>query len=71
MIEERFDSRTRAIMNAALDRVCARVPHGEEHAMRKRVASSILQCAGNGRTTLTELIDAGQQALAEVTAAAD
>ncbi|MCA6123252.1 hypothetical protein J6500_15305 [Bradyrhizobium sp. WSM 1704] len=70
MIEERFDSRTLAIMNMALDRVCRATPHGEEHATRRRVARYIIKCAKSGRTTLTELTDAGYQALAKVPAAA-
>lgn len=70
MIEETFDSRTLAIMNAALDRICEGAPHGEEHAIRRRVASSIIKCAKSGRTTLPELTDAGQQALGGIAAAA-
>ncbi|MCS3445624.1 MULTISPECIES: hypothetical protein [Bradyrhizobium] len=70
MIEERFDSRTLFAMNAALDRVCADAPHGEEHDTRRRVARYIIKCAKNGRTTLSELTEAGQQALAKATAAA-
>jgi len=70
MIEEAFDSRTLANMNVALDRVCGHAPHGEEHATRKRVARYIINCARSGRTTLGELTDAGEQALAKVTAAA-
>jgi hypothetical protein len=70
MIEETFDSRTLAVMNAALDDVCRKTPHGEEHAIRRRVAEYIVKCAGSGRTTLAELTEAGQQALAKVTAAA-
>ncbi|WP_426437704.1 hypothetical protein [Bradyrhizobium genosp. P] len=71
MIEERFDSRTLAIMNAALDRVCEQVPCGEDHVTRKRVAKDIIKCAKSGRTTLSELTEAGQQALAKVTAAVE
>ncbi|WP_429024239.1 hypothetical protein [Bradyrhizobium sp. I1.14.4] len=70
MIEERFDSRTLAAMNLALDRVCADAVHGEEHDTRKRVARYIIKCAKSGRTTLPDLIEAGQQALAKVIAAA-
>ena len=70
MIEERFDSRTLAAMNYALDLVCAEARHGEEHATRKRVARYIIKCAKSGRTTLPELIEAGHQALAKVIAAA-
>ncbi|UGA42501.1 hypothetical protein HU230_0030035 [Bradyrhizobium quebecense] len=71
MIEERFDSHTLAVMNFALDRVCADALHGEEHDTRKRVARYIIKCAGSGRTTLPELLEAGQQALAKVAAAAE
>jgi hypothetical protein len=70
MIDERFDSQTLAAMNVALDRVCEGAPHGEEHATRKRVARYIIRCARSGRTTLTELTEAGEQALAKVTAMA-
>ncbi|MGY3442222.1 MULTISPECIES: hypothetical protein [unclassified Bradyrhizobium] len=70
MIEERFDSRTLAAMNFALDQVCAGALHGEEHGTRRRVARYIIKCAKSGRTTLSELIEAGQQALTKVTAAA-
>ncbi|MCC8961500.1 hypothetical protein H8A95_03990 [Bradyrhizobium sp. Pear76] len=69
MIEERFDSGTLAAMNFALDRVCAGALHGEEHDTRRRVARYIIKCARSGRTTLSELTEAGQQALAKVTAA--
>ena len=57
-------------MNVALDRVCERAPHGEEHATRRHVARYIVNCAKSGRTTLTDLTEAGQQALAKATAAA-
>ncbi|QPF84375.1 hypothetical protein IC762_33005 [Bradyrhizobium genosp. L] len=70
MIDERFDSRTLAIMNAALDNVCGGTATGEEHVTRRRVARYIIKCAKSGRTTLTELTDAGQQALTRATAAA-
>ncbi|WP_316397474.1 hypothetical protein [Bradyrhizobium sp. 33ap4] len=70
MIEERFDSRTLFAMNVALDRVCADAPHGEEHDTRRRVARYIIKCAKCGRTTLSELTEAGRQALAKATAAA-
>ncbi|MCC8955075.1 hypothetical protein H8B02_16985 [Bradyrhizobium sp. Pear77] len=70
MIEERFDSRTLFAMNFALDHVCAGALHGEEHDTRRRVARYIIKCARSGRTTLSELTEAGQQALAKVTAVA-
>ena len=63
MIEGDFDSWTLANMNAALDRVCEKVPHGEEHAVRKRIAKQIIKCAKSGKTTLSDLTAAGQRAL--------
>ena len=38
MIEGKFDSRTLANMNVALDRVCEKATHGEDYVVRKRVA---------------------------------
>jgi hypothetical protein len=70
MIEEKFDSRTLAIMNVALDRVCEKIPHGEEHLVRKRIAKKIIKCAQSGKTALTDLTAAGQRALSELAAAA-
>ena len=68
MIEGDFDRWTLANMNAALDEVCAQIPRGEEHAVRKRIAKQIIKCAKSGKTTLGELTAAGQRALAEITA---
>jgi hypothetical protein len=58
-------------MNVALDRVCDGTPHGGEHPTRKRVAKYIIKCARSGRTTLTELTQAGHHALAKVATAAE
>jgi hypothetical protein len=63
MIEGKFDSRTLAAMNAALDKVCVQMPDGEAHAVRKRVAKEIVRCATNGQTALDEMIAAGQRGL--------
>ena len=62
-IEEAFDSRTLANMEVALERVCETVPEGKSHAVRKRIAEHIIQCARDGRTTLGELTAAGQLGL--------
>jgi hypothetical protein len=64
MIEGDFDRWTLANMNAALDDVCGKIPHGEDHAVRKRIARQIIKCAKSGRTSLGELTAAGQRALA-------
>jgi hypothetical protein len=69
MIEGRYDSRTLANMNVALDRVCEKAAHGEDYAVRKRVAKQIIRCANSGKTALSDLTDAGQRALIKVAAA--
>ena len=63
LIEGVFDSRTFANMQIALDRVCETAEHGESHAVRKRIAEHIIQCARAGKTTLGELTAAGQRGL--------
>jgi hypothetical protein len=62
MIESDFDRWILANMNAALDRVCEKIPRGEEHAVRKRIAKQIVKCAKSGRTDLSDLTAAGQRA---------
>ena len=69
MTEGKFDSRTLANMNVALDRVCQMTPHGEDYAVRKRVARQIVKCASGGKTTLNDLTAAGQRALIKVAVA--
>ena len=68
MIEGDFDRWVLANMNAALDRVCEKIPRGEEHAVRKRVAKQILKCARSGKTDLSDLTAAGHRALIGVAA---
>jgi len=54
MIADRFDSRTRANMEVALDRACALLPAGaEQHDNRRYIASRILKCAEGGDVTFT------------------
>lgn len=65
-IEGSFDSRALANMNVALDRVCERTAHGQEHSVRERVAKQIIRCARGGRTTLGDLTAAGRRALIEI-----
>jgi len=68
MIEGDFDTRTLTLMNAALDRVCEKVPRGEEYAVRKRIAKQIIKCAKSGKTTLSDLTAAGQRTLIGIAA---
>jgi hypothetical protein len=65
-----FDSRTLAVMNAALDSVCRQVARGEDYSVRKRVARRIIRCAHGGKTTLAELTIAGQRGLIAVVSSA-
>jgi hypothetical protein len=64
MITERFDRRTMAAMEVALDRACERWPNGGEHLRRKRLAQSIIRCAQSGNTCLGALVEAGERAVA-------
>jgi len=65
MIEDRFDARTLANMNVALERVCQRTPDGEDHRVRKLVAQRIIQCAKIGKKTLGALTKAGERFASE------
>jgi len=71
MIEGKFNSRTLANMNVALERVCEKTPHGEDYVVRKRIAKHIVRCARSGKTTLGDLTAAGQRALIKVAAASE
>jgi hypothetical protein len=62
MIEGRFDARTLAKSNVALERICQQRPDGEDHKVRRRVAQRIIQCAKRGRRTLGALTKAGERA---------
>jgi hypothetical protein len=62
-INESFEPRVQANMDVALERVCGKTTYGEQHAVRKRVARAILQCAKTGKTSLGALTEAGEKAL--------
>jgi hypothetical protein len=62
MIEDRFDARTLANMEVALERVCRQRPNGEDHKVRRRVAQQIMLCAKRGKRTLGALTKAGERA---------
>ena len=70
LINGAFDSRTLANMNLALDRVCEKAAHGEDHSVRRRVAKQIVKCARRGKTTLGDLTAAGQRGLITLAPAA-
>jgi hypothetical protein len=71
MIEGSFDSRTLSRMNAALDRICDKLPNGEDHAVRKAVAERIIDCATLGKTALGDLVAAGKGAVTAEDAVAE
>lgn len=69
MIAERFDTRTMANMEVALERACkALAVGGEDHVARRHIASNILKCAMHGGRTLSSLTDAGLVAATEICA---
>jgi hypothetical protein len=63
MIEGSFEPRTLANMNVALDRVCRKIPSGEDHNVRKYVATAIVQCVRSGKTTLGAFTEAAAKEL--------
>lgn len=70
LIAERFDSRTLANMEVALERACNMLAIGaEEHAVRRHIASKILECAEGGDRTLGGLTEAGRIAASELCSA--
>jgi hypothetical protein len=68
MITERFNERTIANMEVALERACLILPAGgEKHRVRRLIANKILECANRGDTTLSRLTEAGYAAARQVT----
>lgn len=67
MITDRFDSQTVTKMEIALERACRMLPGaGEEHSVRRHIATKILKCAEMGNQTLEELTEAGTAAANEL-----
>jgi hypothetical protein len=54
-------------MDVALEEACRELPHGGDHALRKRIALKLLQSARNGNTTLSGLSAVARTALTEAT----
>ena len=70
MIADRFDQRTLANMEVALERACrALVGAGQQHDARRHIAGKILECAEGGDHTLGGLTEAGCAAASELCAA--
>ena len=68
-IAERFDARTLANMEVALERACAILSvEREQHEARRHVAKRILARAQRGDRTLDGLTEAGRVAATELCA---
>jgi hypothetical protein len=69
MISERFDRRTLANMEIALERACAVLSTGsDKHRARRHIASRIIRCAEGGNRTLGSLTAAAVAAAHELSA---
>ncbi|RZN17772.1 hypothetical protein CWO90_37175 [Bradyrhizobium sp. Leo121] len=67
MIADRFDSRTFAHMQVALERACQALPQGSNnHEARGHIASRIIECAEGGDRTLSGLTEVGRRAALEL-----
>jgi urease gamma subunit len=63
MIE--FDTNVLAFMTAALEQICKKLKEDTPEA-RKYVAGKLIKCAKSGKKSMAHLIEAGEQALAEL-----
>jgi len=67
MLAEKFDQRTLANMEVALERASKLLKHrAEQHEFRRYVASRILEHAEHGDKTLAGLTEAGSAAAREL-----
>jgi hypothetical protein len=67
MIMARLDERTRANLDVALEEVCRELPHGGDHALRKKIAMRLLQSARKGNISISGLSTVAQTAMADAT----
>ena len=63
---DEFDDHTRANMDVALEEVCQEMTHGGDHASRRFIAERLIECAREGRSSLTELNSVARRALLEL-----
>lgn len=67
LIAERFDERTVAHMELALERACKLLPvAADRYEARRHIAGKILECAKHGETTMGGLTEAGCAAASEL-----
>lgn len=62
-----LDGRTMTFLDLALEEACRELPHGGDHALRKKVAQKLLQRAREGDNTLSELVTVARIALVQAT----
>jgi hypothetical protein len=63
---DEFDDHARANMDVALEEVCQEMTHGGDHASRRFIAERLIECAREGRSSLTELNSVARRALLEL-----
>jgi hypothetical protein len=66
MIIDRYDSRTFANMEVALEEGCKMLSDGETHEARRHIAKRILRCARKGEVSLGRLTEEAQIAASEL-----
>jgi hypothetical protein len=59
----KLDERTKANLEVVLDETCRTLPHGGDHAVRKKVAQKLINSARKGNATLSGLKTVGRRAL--------
>jgi len=62
---KKVDERTAANMEVALEQVCRILPHGGDHATRKRIAKKLLHNARDGMCALGDFMKVARSALRE------
>ena len=60
-----LDDRTMANLDVALEEACRSLPHGGDHDIRREIAQKLLDCAVQGKKTLSGLTEVARVALAE------
>ena len=70
MITERFNSRTMANLEVALERACLLLSTDrEKHLARRVIAAKLIECANRGDVTLSGLTAAGSSVAMQMSAA--
>jgi hypothetical protein len=62
-----LDHRTLVHLDMVLEDVCRSLPHGGDHAIRKRVAQKLLSRARKGDVSVDDLVPVARDALLEAT----